>query len=94
MIFPGGRANYNYPNSGYGRAGAILYNLIVNANNKGDFFPIWGTCLGFQFLLYMAVGGGGTRYLARCDAYNRTDPLSFTSSGDLVFLDLIELREL
>ena len=23
-----------------------LYNLAVEANNRGDYYPIWGTCLG------------------------------------------------
>lgn len=25
-----------------------LWNEALSANDKGDFFPIWGTCLGFE----------------------------------------------
>jgi len=26
-------------------------NLAIEANDKGDYFPVWGTCLGFELLL-------------------------------------------
>lgn len=26
----------------------FMLNLAIEANEKGDFFPVWGTCLGFQ----------------------------------------------
>ena len=31
-----------------------LFNLAKQALDKGDYFPIWGTCLGFELLNKMA----------------------------------------
>ncbi|KAI4827167.1 hypothetical protein KUCAC02_030585 [Chaenocephalus aceratus] len=33
-----------------GRAAKIFYDLALKANDAGDYFPIWGTCQGFQQL--------------------------------------------
>ena len=27
-----------------------MINLAIVANNNGDYFPVWGTCLGFESL--------------------------------------------
>ena len=27
-----------------------MINLAIEANNNGDYFPVWGTCLGFESL--------------------------------------------
>jgi gamma-glutamyl hydrolase len=32
-----------------------LWNLSKTANDQGDVFPIWGTCLGFQTLSVLAA---------------------------------------
>ena len=32
----------------YVKAVLHLWNLAKTANDVGDFFPIWGTCLGFE----------------------------------------------
>jgi len=28
-----------------------LIELAIEANDKGDFFPVWGTCLGFEVMM-------------------------------------------
>jgi len=28
-----------------------MLNKAVDANSEGDYFPVWGTCLGFEWLL-------------------------------------------
>ncbi len=28
-----------------------MYESLLQANDAGDYFPIWGTCLGFQFMM-------------------------------------------
>ena len=33
-----------------------LWRFIVDANTNGDYFPVWGTCLGFQTICVMASG--------------------------------------
>ncbi|XP_068566330.1 gamma-glutamyl hydrolase [Cebidichthys violaceus] len=52
ILYPGGRASIY--SSRYQRAAQIFYELAVEANERGDYFPVWGTCLGFQQLFYFA----------------------------------------
>ncbi|KAM9332659.1 gamma-glutamyl hydrolase-like [Pholidichthys leucotaenia] len=51
ILFPGGHASLI--SSGYARAAKIFYELAIEANKRGDYFPVWGTCLGFQQLSYL-----------------------------------------
>ncbi|XP_067141508.1 gamma-glutamyl hydrolase-like isoform X2 [Centruroides vittatus] len=53
VLFPGGAARL--ATSGYGKAGKIIFDLAIKANERGDYFPLWGTCLGFELLSYLAV---------------------------------------
>ncbi|KAF3856801.1 hypothetical protein F7725_017524 [Dissostichus mawsoni] len=39
-----------YSDIQYSRAAKIFYDLALKANDAGDYFPIWGTCQGFQQL--------------------------------------------
>ena len=56
----------------------------VDANSKGDFSPLFGICMGFQWLLIAATDGqlaldpsDGTQM----DAENISLPLDFTASA-------------
>lgn len=49
LLLPGGRSDMP-PGVPY------LLDQIVDSNNRGHYFPVWGTCLGFEFLLRY-VGG-------------------------------------
>ncbi|CAG2065769.1 unnamed protein product, partial [Timema podura] len=60
---------------GYAAAGAILLDLATEANQNGDYFPVWGTCLGFQLLTYLAAGRREHR--ADCYSTQQTLPLEF-----------------
>jgi gamma-glutamyl hydrolase len=33
------------------KAGAYLLKLAIEANDKGDYFPVWGVCLGYELIL-------------------------------------------
>lgn len=59
VLFPGGGVNItaHSPSSGYLRTGEILFRLAKKANDQGDVFPLWGTCLGFQLLHELAARG-------------------------------------
>ncbi|XP_045592053.2 gamma-glutamyl hydrolase isoform X2 [Procambarus clarkii] len=72
ILFPGGAVSIT-PSSGYGAAGRILYDLVVKANGKGVYLPLWGTCLGFEMVTYLAASN--TKWLAACDASNKADSL-------------------
>lgn len=56
IIFPGGGADIRkHPGNRFREAAELLYNLAINASDKGDPFPIHGTCLGFQLLSLIAA---------------------------------------
>ncbi|XP_023650260.1 gamma-glutamyl hydrolase [Paramormyrops kingsleyae] len=54
VLFPGGAVSLNA--SGYAKAAKVFYDLAIKANSKGDYFPVWGTCLGFEELVYLTFG--------------------------------------
>ncbi|XP_062376547.1 gamma-glutamyl hydrolase-like [Sardina pilchardus] len=54
ILLPGGAANLM--TSGYAKASHIFYKFALEANSQGDYFPIWGTCLGFEQLLVITIG--------------------------------------
>ncbi|KAK7878195.1 hypothetical protein WMY93_031192 [Mugilogobius chulae] len=53
FLLPGGAASLL--DSGYSRAAKIFYDLAIEANKKGDYFPVWGTCLGFEQLVILTA---------------------------------------
>ncbi|GFQ98474.1 gamma-glutamyl hydrolase [Trichonephila clavata] len=53
VLFPGGGNLLG--GSGYSRAGQIIFDIANKMNDKGDFFPLWGTCLGFELLHYLVA---------------------------------------
>lgn len=52
FLFTGGSANirYNGKLTAFGRMGCYIYNLVKKANDEGKYTPLWGTCLGYQFI--------------------------------------------
>ncbi|XP_028288628.1 gamma-glutamyl hydrolase [Parambassis ranga] len=54
ILYPGG--GVSIISSGYERAAKIFYELAIEANKRGDYFPVWGTCLGFEQLMYLTSG--------------------------------------
>uniref|UniRef100_H3D7X7 folate gamma-glutamyl hydrolase n=1 Tax=Tetraodon nigroviridis TaxID=99883 RepID=H3D7X7_TETNG len=51
ILFPGG--GVDLVTSLYARSAKIFYDLAIEANDRGDYFPVWGTCLGFEELTYL-----------------------------------------
>ena len=47
----------------------------MEMNEQGDYFPLWGTCLGFELLTYLAAGGREHR--AHCFSTSQALPLEF-----------------
>lgn len=45
------------------------------ANKNGDYFPLWGTCQGFELLTALTAGND---LLSEFDAENICLPLDFT----------------
>ncbi len=68
-------------NSGYGRAGEKLWHLALRANERGIYYPVWGTCLGFELLTVVAANE--TRWLTKCNSTDYATNLNFENNLDL-----------
>ena len=64
VLFPGGGVKWDLTVQGYYKHAMKFVELARAANDKGDYFPIWGTCLGFQ-TLHVIVAGGRPEILSR-----------------------------
>ena len=73
VLFPGGGVNLN--TSGYAEIGKRIVDLAKVAYDDGDYFPIWATCLGFEFLT--TVISGDLNILSPTDSENLPLPLNF-----------------
>ncbi|XP_035981056.1 gamma-glutamyl hydrolase [Fundulus heteroclitus] len=60
VLYPGG--GVSIISSGYQRAAKIFYELAIEANKRGDYFPVWGTCLGFEQLMVLTSGKSQLSY--------------------------------
>ncbi|XP_077592712.1 gamma-glutamyl hydrolase isoform X2 [Stigmatopora nigra] len=76
VLFPGGGASIF--SSGYQRSAKIFYEMALEANGKGDYFPIWGTCLGLEQLLLLT---NGVSLLTRTNTSGVSLPLNFTKEA-------------
>ncbi|XP_062911348.1 gamma-glutamyl hydrolase [Mobula hypostoma] len=76
VLFPGGEANLKTSN--FVKVAKIFYDLAMKAFDSGDYFPIWGTCLGLQAL---AVLTAGKNLLIHTDSENIALPLNLTKAA-------------
>eukprot|EP00501_MAST-03F_sp_TOSAG23-6_P002631 GSMAST32.ASY1.ANO1.2773.1 assembled CDS len=74
ILFPGGAVDLGNSTTYY-KAGKILFDAAVKANLKGDYFPLWGTCLGFEQLLRLLSGSNDEILTRGFDSKNYTLPL-------------------
>jgi hypothetical protein len=64
-----------YFSTDYARAGKLFYKFAIEANERdGDYYPIWGTCLGFELLAL--VSNNDQPNLKRCFSMDQYLPLS------------------
>lgn len=73
ILIPGGGASLS--DSKYISNARIVYNMAKQANNNGIYFPIWGTCLGFEALAVLETDAS---VLDACDAIDVPLPLEFS----------------
>merc|ERR1712112_363229 len=71
LLIPGGATSIFH--SGYADASNAFFQMAKEANLAGDFFPIWGTCLGFEMMVLMA--NEGKPYRAACHSIEQALPL-------------------
>uniref|UniRef100_A0A3Q3R4I2 folate gamma-glutamyl hydrolase n=2 Tax=Monopterus albus TaxID=43700 RepID=A0A3Q3R4I2_MONAL len=77
LLFIGGSADLE--TSEFARVAKIFYRLALTANDAGDFFPIWGTCMGLQLLTALVAG---ENLLANTSAENIALPLNLTTEAN------------
>lgn len=75
ILFPGGDVFLN-ETRGYSEAGAIVYKIAKRLNENGNHFPLFGTCLGFELLLYFSINNQD--YRTNCLAEGQALPLILT----------------
>ncbi|XP_034548050.1 gamma-glutamyl hydrolase [Notolabrus celidotus] len=76
LLFIGGAVDL--VTSDYARVAKIFYRLALKANDRGDFFPIWGTCMGMQLLTVLV---SGEDLLKNTTAENIAMPLNLTTEA-------------
>lgn len=74
LLLPGGDVDLQM--SQFSRAAKIFYNLALKGNDAGDYFPIWGTCQGFQQLTVLTAN---KNLLTLTDTKAVALPLTLTS---------------
>lgn len=52
---------------------------MFQANDRGDYFPVWATCLGFEELTYLTLG---KLVLIKNNMRDVALPLNFTNGRD------------
>ncbi|KDR20014.1 Gamma-glutamyl hydrolase [Zootermopsis nevadensis] len=62
LLIPGGAAPFT-ATDGYASAGWQLYKLAAKKNDAGVYFPVWGTCLGFELLAVLSANRTDVRNL-------------------------------
>ncbi|XP_070690075.1 gamma-glutamyl hydrolase [Pempheris klunzingeri] len=76
LLLIGGAADLEA--SDFARVARTFYTLAVAANDAGDFFPIWGTCMGMQLLTVLVAG---ENLLTNTTAENIALPLNLTTEA-------------
>jgi len=73
VLFPGGAVDIG--TSGYAKAGKIIFEYAKQRNQLGDYFPLWGTCNGFEMMAYLYAGNQNP--LTACNSQNTPNNLDF-----------------
>nr|XP_012220861.1 PREDICTED: chitobiosyldiphosphodolichol beta-mannosyltransferase-like [Linepithema humile] len=77
VLWPGG-STFFFQRKGYADAGAAIYRIAKRINEEGDYFPIFGICLGFELLTYVAANR--IEHRTNCSSKNQPLPLEFKSN--------------
>mmetsp|Transcript_28012 Transcript_28012/g.75667 ORF Transcript_28012/g.75667 Transcript_28012/m.75667 type:complete len:381 (+) Transcript_28012:150-1292(+) len=93
LVFPGG-LTWLWLDSPYVLAARKLFQWAVQANDAGDPFPIYGTCLGFQLLHILASNVSRNDLLVDTDSTSHATTLKFwnkqAAEESLMFGDMPE----
>lgn len=81
LVFPGG-LTWLWLDAPYVIAARKLFNMAVQANKRGDIFPIHGTCLGFQLLHILASNVSRNVLLVDTDSVSHASTLDWAPGAD------------
>eukprot|EP00825_Cyclidium_porcatum_P017837 TRINITY_DN204_c0_g1_i7.p1 TRINITY_DN204_c0_g1~~TRINITY_DN204_c0_g1_i7.p1 ORF type:complete len:310 (+),score=33.01 TRINITY_DN204_c0_g1_i7:188-1117(+) len=79
IFFPGGWVNITEDSQFYQNA-LYLFNKAKTANDNGDFFPVWGTCQGFE-LMHLFVSDFGNVLQPIEDDMDILHPIKIVTKG-------------
>lgn len=91
MLIPGGATYFNQSN-GYADAGQHIFEIAKKLNDEGDYFPIFGTCLGFELLIILDSGRGEKENRITCYSFGNY-ALDFTDGEIFVAMILWNFSE-
>ena len=80
VLFPGGGASLQ-PDSPFFQSASRIFQFAVSSTDSGKYFPVWGTCLGFQFLSIMGAGKNNSILSSGFDSEDLPLPLNFTANA-------------
>ena len=88
LLLPGGDCAFE--TSKYYQHAALFFKWAVQATDEGDYFPIWGTCQGFQTLTEIVAGTDSI--MSPSNSWNTAWPLNLTENfhGSRMFSDMSE----
>lgn len=79
ILIPGGAQNLR-PGEPFFDVVSQLYDLALEANDKGEYFPVYGICLGFETLSIIASRNHSI--LSDFDSENLPSPLFLTDAAE------------
>jgi len=77
MVFTGGCLSLE-DNTTYYQTAKYIYEKAIEFNENGDYFPIWGTCMGFQLLTILGAQDHSVLLSYAFDSENLPLPLLYT----------------
>lgn len=87
LLFPGG-------DSDLPASARRLWARALDANQMGDYFPIWATCMGYEYVLMLASSQGETILHGDFDAENISLPLTLVNTEHSLLYADSKIREI
>lgn len=85
FLFTGGGTEFWNPDNTltqFARSAQIIMDVVMQANDAGEYVPLWGTCQGFELIAFLGSGPVFPTVLASgFDSENLTLPLTPTSAA-------------
>ncbi|GAM18533.1 hypothetical protein SAMD00019534_017080, partial [Acytostelium subglobosum LB1] len=78
VLFPGGGVDLANSPTYYDNL-KLIWSFVIESNDNGNPFPLWGTCMGFQELCMLAADN--LNILSPFDSENYTIPLNLTAAA-------------